>query len=460
MPAVLPSATRVGAPAPPGVKVLAVQPLSAAARLGIVPGDTLIAINGHPVGDIIDYWFHGAGARLRVEWFDATAGLVRSKLVRKAFDERLGLELEPFEIRRCNNYCVFCFVHQLPKGLRRELYIKDEDYRLSFLYGNYITGTNLSPADKARIKEQKLSPLYFSVHATDQQVRERLLAKRNIEPIIPLLRDLTDAGIFIHAQVVLCPGINDGKVLEQTALDLAGLYPRLESVAIVPVGLTDHRERLPELQPVTPEYARTFLTQCKRLQRRIQNIHGFPVVFPSDEFFLIAGLEPPSYKQYPEIPQLANGVGMVYRLYRELDGLLAALPARLNRPRRVAAITTPLGLKVLARLRDAVCARVRGLQWDLLPMEISLFGSGITVSGLLPGADFARAMREHPGYDRYLVPENSLRPWDKRFLDDMLLSDLVASAPAEVAVGGETAESILEAVFGDPVAAGNPVAPY
>lgn len=434
-----------------GVKVLSVQPQSAAARLGMAPGDTLISINGKPIGDIIDYWFHAAAERLRVEWIDARTGLTRRKQVRKAYDERLGLELEPFEIRRCNNYCVFCFVHQLPKGLRRELYIKDEDYRLSFLYGNYITGTNLSPADKARIKEQRLSPLYFSVHATDQAVRERLLAKRDIEPIIPLLQDLTAAGIFVHAQVVLCPGINDGEVLEKTAFDLASLHPRLESVAIVPVGLTDHRERLPELQPVTAEYARGFLDECKRLQRRILKKHGHPVIFPSDEFFLIAGLEPPSYRQYPEIPQLANGVGMVYRLYKELDALLADLPDCLPQPRRVAAVTTPLGLKVLGRLRDAVNTRVQGLQFDLLPMENSLFGKGITVSGLLPGADFARAMKEHPGYDRYLVPENSLRPWDRRFLDDMLLTDLVASAPAEVAIGGETAESILDAILGDPL---------
>jgi putative radical SAM enzyme (TIGR03279 family) len=433
---------------PRGIGVIRVDAASIAHRVGIRPGDRLLTLNGNPVEDVIDLWFHGAAERLRISWLPAGSERPIAKTVRKAFHERLGIEAEPFEIRRCTNYCVFCFVHQLPPGMRRELYIKDEDYRLSFLYGNYITGTNLSPTDLARITKLKLSPLYFSIHATDQKVREDLLAKKGIAPIMPLLRDLTAKGIFVHAQIVLCPGINDGKVLAQTVSDLASLHPRLESVAVVPVGLTDHRKRLPGLRRVTPEYAREFLAECARLQARTRRKVGYPVVFPSDEFFLIAGLDPPSYSEYPEIPQLANGVGMCYRFYENIEEITAALPAALPEPRRVAAITTSMGVKVLGRLAALMNTQVSGLTIDLLPATNTLFGEGITVSGLLPGCDFLRTIRENGGYDRYLVPENALRPWDRRFLDDMTLEELGWQADAEVVAGGETAESFAGAVLG------------
>ncbi|MGI8907103.1 MAG: DUF512 domain-containing protein [Candidatus Sumerlaeaceae bacterium] len=434
------------APSSVGVRVAFVDPNSQAARLGIGVGDALLRLNGNVVDDVIDYWFHMAAERLKVEWHTAD-GKLKIATLRKPYHERLGVEVEPFEIKRCNNACVFCFVHQLPPGMRRELYVKDEDYRLSFLYGNYITGTNLSPADKERIIRQKLSPLYFSVHATDQDLRERLLVKRNIEPIVPLLKDLTNKGIFVHAQVVLCPGLNDGAMLEKTVMELATLYPKLESIAVVPLGMTDHRGRLPQLQPITPEYARTFVREIAKLQKKVARKIGYPLVFPSDEFFLIGDMQPPDYDKYPEIPQLANGVGMYYRFYEHFDALCAELPTKLERPRRVAAITTHMGVQVLEKLVDAMNARVDGLHVDLLPTVNSLFGEGITVSGLLPGSDFKRQIAANPCYDRYMIPENALRPWDKRFLDDMLLAELQECTEAEVVTGADTAESFIAAAL-------------
>lgn len=445
-----PSATA----SPAGVRVLSVERGSLGARVGVRPGDRLLTINRHAITDVVDVWFHSAAERLSIEWLtadDAGDATPRKRTVRKAFHERLGLEVEPFEIRRCTNHCVFCFVHQLPPGMRRELYIKDEDYRLSFLYGNYITGTNLSPDDLKRIVKMKLSPLFFSVHATDQEVRERLLAKQHIEPIMPLMRRLTAKGIVLHAQIVLCPGINDGPVLEETVADLATLHPRLESVAVVPLGMTDHRARLPQLAPVTPEYARAFLPVIEKLQARTKRRVGYPVVFPSDEFFLIAGLQPPSYDRYPEIPQLANGVGMYYRLYREAVDVVADMPVRLPGPRRVAAITTHMGAQVLGRLVEMINARVTNLELRLIPVTNTLFGAGITVTGLLPGRDFERAILANPGFDRYLIPENSLRPWDRRFLDDMTLEQLRSATDAEIVAGGDTASSFAAATL-EPVA--------
>ncbi|MBX7244135.1 MAG: DUF512 domain-containing protein [Candidatus Sumerlaeaceae bacterium] len=440
--------------APAGIKVLKVDHASLAERAGMAAGDYLVAMNSHPIGDVIDYWFHSAAERLKLEWrAGGPDGPPKQKTLRKAFHERIGLEVEPFEIKRCTNYCVFCFVHQLPTGLRRELYIKDEDFRLSFLYGNYITGTNLSQADMDRIVRMKLSPIYFSIHATDQQVREELLAKKNIPPIIPQLRWLTERGIFVHGQIVLCPGLNDGAVLEQTVEELSALHPALESIAVVPLGLTDHRARLPKLQEVTPEYARKFLKEIAKIQRKTKKAIGFPLVFPSDEFFLIAGLDPPVYSQYPEIPQLANGVGMLYRFYEHLEEICADLPESLPEPRRVAAITTTLGEQVLRRLVQELNQRVENLTVDILVTNNTLFGDGITVSGLLPGQDFLRMIHAHPGYDRYLIPENSLRGWDQRFLDDMTLEDLRQEAGVEIATGADTAESFVAAALGEALAA-------
>jgi putative radical SAM enzyme (TIGR03279 family) len=331
--------------------------------------------------------------------------------------------------------------------MRRELYVKDEDYRLSFLYGNYITGTNLSPADKQRIIDYKLSPLFFSIHATDQDVREQLLVKRNIEPVIPMLKQLTRHNIYIHCQVVLCPGVNDGEVLRKTVRDLSTLYPHVESIAVVPLGLTDHRERLPKLHDVTPEYAREFVRFCAEVQQETKDRIGYPLIFPSDEFFLIGNLEPPSYGEYPEIPQLANGVGMYYRFYQDIEELLEYATTMDLPARRVAAITTHQNEKVLGRLVREINTRLDPLHVDLLCVTNTLFGEGITVSGLLPGKDFLEAIKANPGYDRYLIPANALRAWDKKFLDDMSLEDLqsLAGAGIEIRTGADTAASFLEA---------------
>lgn len=429
-----------------GLPVTGVEPDSAAARIPIAVGDRILAINGHRLEDVIDLWFYGSDERLRIQWEDKS-GERHSATLSKAYHERLGLEVEPFEVKRCANQCLFCFVHQLPRGLRRELYVKDEDYRLSFLYGNYITGTNLTRADKQRIARMKLSPLFISVHATDNAVREKLLGKPHVEPIMPLMRWFADRNIYLHAQIVLCPGINDGAVLERTCDDLATLYPLLESVAIVPLGLTDHRDRLPKLQGVTAEYARAFLPKCARLQARLKSRIGTPLVFPSDEFYLMICRTPPSYSTYPEIPQLANGVGMYYRFYRHLAKVIREMPAPPRTPWRVAAVTTALGERVLARLADALRSRAKDLRLDLLVTENTLFGKEITVSGLIPGGDFRRVIGANPGYDRYLIPENSLRPWDLRFLDGMGLDELRASTTAEIVIAGETAESFVAAAL-------------
>ncbi len=430
-----------------GLCVLAVEPGSLAEWLGIEPNDCLVAINGRPVRDVLDYWYFGASGRVTVEWLSHRTNELHRRTIRKSPQERLGLELEPFEIKRCNNACVFCFVHQLPRGLRPELYIKDEDYRLSFLYGNYITGTSLCEDDINRILELRLSPLFFSVHATDLEIRRQLLANPNAPAIIPLLRRLTENGIAVHTQIVLCPGYNDEKVLEKTVFDLAELYPGLRSIAVVPVGLTAHRHRLPRLSAVTAEYARSFLPVCKQLQEKMIAKLGFPLLFPSDEFYLIAGELPPSYEDYDEIPQLENGVGMLAQFYRSLPEVLEALPSRLSKPMKVVAITSTLGYKVIERLLRELTSRVANLHIHADVRENSLFGSGITVTGLLPGRDFLAAITDNPDANLYLIPENALRPWDMRFLDDIQLTELQEASQHRVRVGGSSAWGFVEPII-------------
>ncbi|MCX7624790.1 MAG: DUF512 domain-containing protein [Candidatus Sumerlaeaceae bacterium] len=432
-----------------GVKVCSVERGSVGEFIGIQPGDRLVALNGHPVEDILDYWYYASASRLTIDWWDEKKQCIRRRTVRITPQERLGLDLEPFEIRRCNNACVFCFVHQLPRGLRRELYVKDEDYRLSFLYGNYITGTSLNNSDVERIIKMRLSPLYFSVHATDEQVRRKLLANPFAPPIVPLLEELVAKGIVVHTQVVLCPGWNDGAVLEKTVEDLSHLYPGVRSVAVVPVGLTDYRQNLPQLQPVTQTYAVSFISYCENLQRVFEKKIGFPLVFPSDEFYLIAGLSPPTYDAHEEIPQLENGVGMVSSFYRGCNELLKEIPRDLPQKRRVLAITSPLGHKVIERLVGLLNSSVKNLILATVVQTNTLFGPGITVTGLLPGRDFASAIAQHPNFDSYLIPENALRPWDNRFLDDMTLPELQALADGKVRVGGSTAREFVRALFDD-----------
>jgi putative radical SAM enzyme (TIGR03279 family) len=441
-----------GDPPVAGVRVESVLPGGIAESIDIRAGDHLLSLNGHAVSDIIDCWFHQSSARLRIRWRRPHGGRSKyfERTVRKAFDEGLGLDLEPFRIHRCRNKCVFCFVHQLPGGLRRELYLKDEDYRLSFLHGNYITCTNLSALEMERIARMKLSPLYVSVHATDPAIRRRLLGRSAEQPIMPVLKWLTRRGIRLHGQIVLCPGINDGTVLEATVSELATLAPGLESLAIVPVGLTAHRTNLQPLEPVSPEYARSFLKRFRHLRSSMSGGHNTPsLLYASDEFYLLAGVSPPTYRSSDNLPQLANGVGMHYRFYQSCGRLLRTQPRSLATGRRVGAITTWMGARVIDRLVRELNLKVGNLDLRVLTTENSLFGPSVTVTGLLPGADFLRAIRANPGFDRYVIPGNALRPWDRRFLDEMTLDGLRKEAGVEVMAGDETCAGFADAVLAD-----------
>jgi len=407
------------------VTVAAVAPRSAAARAGLAPGDRIVAVNGHPLRDAIDFQFH-------------------------AGDERLALTVElapprPGDIATCANKCVFCFIHQLPKGMRRSLYVKDDDFRLSFLHGNYITLSDLDEASFERIIEQRLSPLYISVHATDPELRHALLGRpRHSAEILPRLERLAKAGIRMHAQIVLCPDLNDGVHLERTVAELAPLHPHVATTAIVPVGLTRHRERLPALRSLTPDEARALVAAADGWQRRGLAELGSRFVFLADEIYLLAGLPLPDARAYEGFPVAEDGIGLVRRFE---DGFARSI-ARRRRPVRGEALTLVTGELFALRLRSLLA----GGGYDPATVRVAavpndFFGPAIGVAGLLTGRDIQRHLAQAPELGRaVLVPAVAVRDGDGTFLDDLTPADLARDLGVPVRVVQPTPGALLRAI--------------
>jgi len=316
----------------------------------------------------------------------------------------LGFEVQEAAIKTCGNSCVFCFVDQLPRGLRSSLYVKDEDFRLSFSYGNYITLTNLSDADYERIAAQRLSPLYVSVHATDDAVRREMLGNRHAPPILESLRRLDRARVRVHAQAVLCPGINDGAVLEQTLADLFALGELIQSVAVVPVGLTAHRERLTRIEAVSAAAAAGALDTIEHWQKRFLAEGRNRTVYAADELYLRAGRTLPPHDEYGDLPQLENGVGLLRSFEFDLNESAGLLGDRLDPPLALTLVTARLAEAFLADAIDGVFGPVDGLTCQVVASDNSLLGPTITVAGLLSGADMIDALKRAPESDACLLP--------------------------------------------------------
>ncbi len=423
------------------MKVAAVRPGSAAALHGIRAGDRIVAVNGHPVADPIDFLFHSAEDRLRVR-IARDDEILDLKLGRPEGQD-LGIEPEPMETRLCGDDCIFCFVAQNPAGVRASLLVKDEDYRHSLIYGSYITLDNLNRADFARIEAMRLSPLHVSVHTLSPDLRRRMLRGRRSGEIGERLVRLLDAGIEIHAQIVLLPGYTDGEELERTVRGLAALGPGLKSVAVVPVGLTSHRTGLTPLRRPSPEEMRDTVKRCEVWRREFRAERGSGFVYPSDELFLTAGLPLPPVSWYDDFPQHENGVGMatafVHRLSKRLPALRSAGAeglARRWRPLRVLAVTAALGAELWRRrIRDEL-ASVPGLEVQRLEIENSFFGPEVTVSGLLTAGCLTRALAgiDLTAVDTLLLPPNCLNG-DGLFLDDTPLDKLRSAVPVPLTVG-------------------------
>ena len=350
--------------------------------------------------------------------------------------ESFGLEFEPIEPLTCKNQCVFCFVHQNPKNVRRSLHIKDEDYRLSFLFGNYLTLTNVDEAEMQRIIEQRLSPLYISVHATEPELRRELLGIEEYDGFMAKIDRLAKAGIQLHGQVVLCPGLNDGAHLDRTIDDLLKLHPAVASLAIVPVGLTAHRHNLPKLTPFTPEIARQTIAHITPVQRKLKRRIGTPFAFLGDEIYIMAGAEIPPSGHYADFPQIENGVGMVRTFLTQFN---AALRSRTTRSNKRGTICTG---KVFYPYLKVSVDRL-GMDLKTVAVESRFWGPGIGVAGLLTGSDFITALKSDVYGDFVVLPSESMVGDDYLFLDDLTIKDVERELGVPVLSSGYDARDFV-----------------
>jgi putative radical SAM enzyme (TIGR03279 family) len=408
------------------VRVARVHPESIAAELGIVPGTELVSVNGRELSDFLDWEFLTAEDALEVEAVLPDGDSVVYEIERPE-GEPLGVELEPPSVRRCANRCEFCFIEGLPKGLRKNLYIRDDDYRLSFAYGNFATLSNLKEKDVARIIEYRLSPLYVSVHATPWEARKVLLNNPRVPDIKEQLWRLVEGGIQFHGQMVVVPGLNDGDVLEQTLSDLWDYGDACLSVALVPVGLTQF-SHLYTGRSMDRDAASALVDVTARWAERGERERGFPWVYGADELYLLADRELPAFEHYGDFAQIENGVGSLTMLCHRIETGLDRLP-RLD-DKRIAVVTgksmAPHLPALLAQLAEAT-----GATFDLRATANSLFGPTVTTAGLLVGADIGRALAEADGADFALIPAETINE-DGIFLDDVVFADLRDRLPMPV----------------------------
>ncbi len=428
--------TQGGHHLPAMIRVTAVEPGTIGAELGLEPGSELLSVNGRELDDFLDWEYLTAEENflLHVRQPD---GEELEFDIERPLEEPMGLGLEPPRIRRCANRCDFCFVDGNPQGLRDVLYIRDDDYRLSFRYGNFATLTNLKPRDVARIIEYRLSPLYVSVHATDPVVRRYLLRNPTAPEIIPQLRQFAEHGIEFHTQIVMSPGVNDGLVLEQTLRDLYEFGPQVLGCSVVPVGLTEYSKHKLVREPTARECqdAIGIIEARAGIARRER---GVSWAFGADELYVRAGVELPPAEVYDGFEQVENGVGAVRWLQRQIASEAESLGGWQGK--RLGVVTgtamAPLLPQVLAPL-----AEITGAGFELIPVENTLFGTTVTTAGLIPGSAMRDALRERADFDLVLLPAESIND-DGLFIDNLAIEELIASLPVEVRLSRDFVDAL------------------
>ena len=434
--------------------VASVESGSIGEELGFEPGDQLLSINGVRPRDLIDYRYLIVDEELTLEVRDS-AGELHCVELEKDADDGLGLGFTEalFDgLRQCTNRCPFCFIDQQPPGHRDSLYLKDDDYRLSFLYGSYLTLTNLSDADWERIEQQRLTPLFVSVHATDPDLRSTLLENPRAGKLLQQLEWFAQRKLQIHAQVVVCPGLNDGDALVNTLRDLARFagveWPAVLSAAVVPVGLTRFRPPGDGLRAVTPEDASRVIDAVEPLQSEFQGRFGSRFVWLSDEWYLIAGRPLPPRVSYEDLPQQENGVGTIRAFLESLDEATESLPERVVEPLRSSWVVGRLVDKAL----ETVTERLNGIEGVCLQMHglpSPYWGQDQVVTGLLTGQDLLDGLKDQDLGDQLLLPSVMLRQGQPVFLDDMTLDQVQAQLPVPIRIVHGAAD-IVAAVLGDP----------
>lgn len=408
------------------VTITAVERASLAEKHGIKAGDILISINGHDIRDVLDYQFRLSEKKVTLkihreaELFDVT--------IKKSEYGDIGLCFETYLMDKkqsCRNKCVFCFIDQLPCGMRDTLYFKDDDSRLSFLMGNYITLTNLTDADVDRIVEMKTSPINISVHTTDPELRVKMMKNKRAGEVLDYMRRFADAGISLNCQIVLCKGLNDGDALMRTMHDLTALTPNLLGVSIVPAGITDHRDGLYPLEPFTPEETAAVIDTVDAFASECMEKYGSRLFFCSDEMYLRAGREIPDEDYYEGYPQIENGVGMIRSMQCEFNDELEFLSEYdLTVPRRLSIATGHAAYDFIRSLTDELMRRIPTLDVTVYRITNDFFGKNITVAGLITGTDLYAQLKDKPLGERLVIPSVMLRAEGDMFLDSVTLDEL------------------------------------
>ena len=418
-------------------------------ELGIEPGDKLLAINGNEIQDVFDYYYYEESEQLLL-LIEKPDGEEWELEIEKDEDESLGIEFDQSlmdEYRSCRNKCMFCFIDQMPKGMRETLYFKDDDSRLSFLQGNYITLTNMSDHDVERIVKYRLEPINISFQTTNPELRCKMLHNRFAGEALKKVDILYRGQIEMNGQIVLCKGVNDGEELERTIRDLTGYLPYLKSVSIVPVGLTKYRDGLYPLEPFTKEDAREVLSVIHRWQEKIYQEHGIHMIHAGDEWYVLAEEEVPEEERYDGYPQLENGVGMMRLLFNEVQEALSAVTGD-ERQREISLATGRLMYPYIGKILEEIRKKFPNITTHLYAIRNDFFGERITVSGLITGQDLTGQLKGQPLGERLLLPCNMLKIGEPVFLDDFTLEEVENSLQVKTDIVKSSGQDLLDAVIG------------
>ncbi|MFZ5354746.1 MAG: DUF512 domain-containing protein [Bacillota bacterium] len=436
-----------------GVHIKDVLPGSIAAELGIEKGDKLISINGAHIKDILEYKFLTTDEFLELE-IEKPNNEVWILELEKEYDEDIGIVFDGIidKPRSCHNKCIFCFIDQMPKGMRDSLYFKDDDARLSFLQGNFVSLTNLTSSDIKRIIRYRISPINVSVHTTDPELRVSMLNNKNAGKALEYMEELKDNGIEMKAQIVLCPGVNDGEQLDKTLADLAELYPEVSCVAVVPVGITKYREGLYPLKAFDKDSSTKVVAQIEEKQKMFLEKLGTRFVFVSDEFYITAQKELPEYEAYEGFPQLENGVGLITLFENEIDEQLSEIKnAKAAADKRFYVITGEYAYNTIAKAAAMIKQRLGALNIEVIAVENSFFGKAVKVSGLLTGKDIMNKLKEYmsngTNQNIILIPDNVLKDGDNIFLDDIKVEDMEKELNARVVICNQDGSDLIRNII-------------
>lgn len=426
-----------------------VEPNSYAYEAGLVPGDILEKVNGQIFQDILEYRYLISEPEIEIE-VKKTDGSVEIITIENDFCD-IGIEFRQGLIdtaQSCKNKCIFCFIDQLPKGMRETVYFKDDDTRLSFLQGNYVTLTNLKDEDIDRLIALHISPINISVHTTNPELRVLMLKNPNASKIYDIMQKFAENNIYMNCQIVLCPGFNDKSELDKSILDMAKLFPYVISCSVVPVGLTKYREGLCELTPFDALSSFEVIKQIEGYQKRFKKEFGTNLIYASDEFYINAKLPIPKAEEYDGFPQIENGVGLIASMKEEFDSAIELIKPK-KYPKNVAIVTGEIAYDFIFSLSQRLMAKCDGLKITVYSAKNDFFGGGVTVSGLVTGSDILKTLSAAPQYDEIFIPSSMLRDGEDIFLDDITLDELENRLSAKVTPVDNDGYVFIEKILGE-----------